>query len=81
MITYSSLIVVVFVSNFFPHPVRLCCPKGGAYTNVLTFLFEVFLMAPCLACKWASGRRKSHGNSASGRPRYGGTDNVEVGSK
>ena len=51
------------------------------YTNVVTYIFEVFIMAPCLACKWASGKGRPQANSASGKPRYGGTDDVELGDK
>lgn len=72
----NSLLLILLSS------VRLCCPKGGVYTNVLTFLFEVFMMAPCLACKWASGKGKQRANCATGdKPRYGGTDDVELGDK
>lgn len=67
---------------FFRSAVRLCCPQGGVFTNVLTFLFEVFIMAPCLACKWASGKGKQPPNWTTGsKPRYGGTDDVELGDK
>ena len=73
MIVYSE------PESCFSSSVRVCCPKGGVYSNTVTFLFEVFLMAPCVACKWASGKRKR--NSALGKPRYGGTNDVELGNK
>ena len=38
-------------------------------------------MAPCLACKWARGKRTPQANSASKKPRYGGTDDLELGDK
>ena len=46
---------------------------------MVTFLFEVLLKAPCVACKWATGKSKH--NSATGKPRYGGTDDIELGEK
>jgi len=39
-------------------------------------------MAPCLACKWASGKGKQQAYwTAGSKPRYGGTDDVELGDK
>ena len=74
-------ISLVFTKYSFLSTVRLCCPQGGVYTNVVTFIFEVFMMAPCLACKWARGKRTPQANSASKKPRYGGTDDLELGDK
>ncbi|XP_044177123.1 uncharacterized protein LOC122959702 [Acropora millepora] len=60
-------------------PFQLCCPEGGVYNKMVIFLFEVLLKAPCVACKWAAGKNKH--NSATGKPRYGGTDDIELGEK
>ncbi|XP_078344890.1 uncharacterized protein LOC144630394 [Oculina patagonica] len=79
---FFVLSILGFIFILLLMPFRLCCPQGGMYTNVLTFLFEVFMMAPCLACKWASGKGKQQANCAAGdKPRYGGTDDVELGDK
>lgn len=79
---FVVLSILGFVFVLLLMPFRLCCPQGGVFTNVLTFLFEVFIMAPCLACKWASGKGKQQANwTAGSKPRYGGTDDVELGDK
>lgn len=78
---FAVLSVIGFVLVVLLMPFRLCCPQGGVYTNVVTFIFEVFMMAPCLACKWARGKRTTQANSASKKPRYGGTDDLELGDK
>lgn len=82
MPVFAVLSVIGFVLVVLLMPFRLCCPQGGVYTNVVTFIFEVFIMAPCLACKWARGKRRPQANtSASRKPRYGGTDDLELGDK
>jgi len=79
---FVVLSILGFIFVLLLMPFRLCCPQGGVFTNVLTFLFEVFIMAPCLACKWASGKGKQQANwTAGSKPRYGGTDDVELGDK
>ncbi|XP_074607065.1 uncharacterized protein LOC141860007 [Acropora palmata] len=44
----GGLLLAVFA------PFELCCPEGGVYNKMVTFLFEVLLKAPCVACKWAA---------------------------
>ncbi|KAK2565826.1 hypothetical protein P5673_010106 [Acropora cervicornis] len=52
---------------------ELCCPEGGVYNKMVTFLFELLV--------WLANGRLSKHYSATGKPRYDGTDDIELGEK